>query len=323
MRRGGDCRGMPIRRRISDHALDGGRGAYCLAFPDADAIDPQRWQGLLDTLGLLEERLDALFNNSPDAAVATLYAYTTSLHQQIQAVRQAPERWASLLLWLNQEARAELSRLILAVLESEASAPNAEMLSGLRIVSERFQHHLTTLQRDMDLFLPWLLPLDQPPSLFTQPDSPPILLSGWHNLVAAFPVAPRLCDLAAICETAYSHVQHIQTLLQDERGSTHQIHEARTWCDQLAERLNSTQLRVKTLLAGYRNLALRAEANFQATDFGFLFNTQRKVFHIGYNVTGERLDDNCYDLLASEARLGSLLAIAKRDVPPNHSPVMI
>ena len=44
-------------------------------------------------------------------------------------------------------------------------------------------------------------------------------------------------------------------------------------------------------------------------DFGFLFNTQRKVFHIGYNVAGDRLDDNFYDLLASEARLASFLAI--------------
>ena len=101
-------------------------------------------------------------------------------------------------------------------------------------------------------------------------------------------------------------------------GSADQVHEALTWCNQLGERLNSTQLRVKTLLAGYRNLALQAEGFFQAMDFGFLFNTQRKVFHIGYNVTSEKLDDNFYDLLASEARLGSLLAIAKRDVPQNH-----
>ncbi len=42
------------------------------------------------------------------------------------------------------------------------------------------------------------------------------------------------------------------------------------------------------------------------------------MFHIGYNVTGDKLDDNFYDLLASEARLASFLAIAKREVPPSH-----
>ncbi|MBN1920969.1 MAG: hypothetical protein JW892_06975 [Anaerolineae bacterium] len=290
----------------------------CLASPNAEAINPQRWQGLLDTLGLLEESLDDCLANSSNATVMSLYTYTTSLRQQIQTVRHTPECWASLLVWLNQEAWAELSHLILAVLESEAFAPNAEMLSGLRIISERFQHHLTNLQRDMDLFLPWLSLLDKPPSLFIQPDSPPILLSGWRTLVDAFPVTPRLRDLAAICETAYSHVQSIQNLLQDNYNTSDQMREALSWCNQLGACLNSTQLRVKTLLAGYQNLAFRAEAFFEAMDFGFLFNTQRKVFHIGYNVTREKLDDNCYDLLASEARLGSLLAIAKHDVPQTH-----
>src|SRR5258708_857888 len=53
-------------------------------------------------------------------------------------------------------------------------------------------------------------------------------------------------------------------------------------------------------------------------DFSFLFSAQRKVFHIGYNVTSGRLDENCYDLLASEARLGSLLTIANHEVSQQH-----
>jgi cyclic beta-1,2-glucan synthetase len=42
------------------------------------------------------------------------------------------------------------------------------------------------------------------------------------------------------------------------------------------------------------------------------------VFHIGYNASTERLDPSYYDLLASEARIASLIAIAKGDVPPSH-----
>ena len=53
-------------------------------------------------------------------------------------------------------------------------------------------------------------------------------------------------------------------------------------------------------------------------EFGFLFDLQRQVFHIGYNVTTGKLDSNHYDLLASEARLASLVAIAKGDVPQSH-----
>ena len=55
-----------------------------------------------------------------------------------------------------------------------------------------------------------------------------------------------------------------------------------------------------------------------AMDFRFLYDDQRKVFVIGYNVTDGRRDNSFYDLLASEARLASFIAIAKGDVPQEH-----
>ncbi|MGH7913900.1 MAG: GH36-type glycosyl hydrolase domain-containing protein, partial [Candidatus Binataceae bacterium] len=52
--------------------------------------------------------------------------------------------------------------------------------------------------------------------------------------------------------------------------------------------------------------------------FDFLFDPARHLFSIGYRVAGGSLDSNCYDLLASEARLASFVAIAKGDVPALH-----
>ncbi len=53
-------------------------------------------------------------------------------------------------------------------------------------------------------------------------------------------------------------------------------------------------------------------------DFGFLFDEQRSLLSIGYQLNEGRLDGSCYDLLASEARLASLVAIAKGDVRTRH-----
>jgi cyclic beta-1,2-glucan synthetase len=53
-------------------------------------------------------------------------------------------------------------------------------------------------------------------------------------------------------------------------------------------------------------------------DFAFLLEPDRKLLSIGYSIPDSRLDNNCYDLLASEARLASLFAIAKGDVPVKH-----
>ena len=53
-------------------------------------------------------------------------------------------------------------------------------------------------------------------------------------------------------------------------------------------------------------------------DFGFLYHRKRHLFHIGYRVAEHQLDSGFYDLLASESRLTSLLAIAKGEVPVRH-----
>ena len=65
-------------------------------------------------------------------------------------------------------------------------------------------------------------------------------------------------------------------------------------------------------------LALLAEGMVQAMDFRFLFDSSLRLFSIGYRVTEGMLDPSSYDLLASEARLASFVAIAKGDVSPRH-----
>ncbi len=55
-----------------------------------------------------------------------------------------------------------------------------------------------------------------------------------------------------------------------------------------------------------------------AMNFTFLLKPHRMLLSIGFNVAESRLDTSDYDLLASEARLASFIAIAKRDVPARH-----
>ncbi|MBI3286810.1 MAG: hypothetical protein HYZ68_02055, partial [Chloroflexi bacterium] len=65
-------------------------------------------------------------------------------------------------------------------------------------------------------------------------------------------------------------------------------------------------------------LARMAGEMLEGMDFGFLYDPARKLFAIGYRLPDGRLDPGYYDLLASEARLASFIAIARGDVPPWH-----
>ncbi len=73
-----------------------------------------------------------------------------------------------------------------------------------------------------------------------------------------------------------------------------------------------------SLAARLSAIASLAEEMVQDMDFQFLFDPTSKLFSIGYRVADSTLDPGRYDLLASEARLASFLAIAKGDVPPQH-----
>jgi len=65
-------------------------------------------------------------------------------------------------------------------------------------------------------------------------------------------------------------------------------------------------------------LAATAGKLLDAMKFDFLFDTTRQLLSIGYRVTDGSLETNCYDLLASEARLASFVAIAKGEIPARH-----
>ena len=54
------------------------------------------------------------------------------------------------------------------------------------------------------------------------------------------------------------------------------------------------------------------------TDFSVLYSRERKLFSIGFNIEENKLTDSYYDLLASEARQASLIAIAQGAIPIKH-----
>ncbi|MEA2712468.1 MAG: cyclic beta,2-glucan synthetase, partial [Gemmatimonadales bacterium] len=65
-------------------------------------------------------------------------------------------------------------------------------------------------------------------------------------------------------------------------------------------------------------VAERAYDYAMEMDFKFLYDADRKLFAIGFQQGTHSLDGSYYDLLASEARLASFVAVAKNDIPVDH-----
>ncbi len=294
----------------------------CLAMPDVRVFRWERWQGMLDTLALLGEGVQAADDKQKPSP---LHAALAEIRRQVLAVKDEPQRWLQVLETLSQRALPEIDQLLMEVVEVRPHGLTPEALDGLRLCSERVRHHVMSMRREVELLVPWVALVDHPPALFTEADAGPRRLEMWRQLVDALPVTTRLGQIPVLSRTADGKLESLRSLLAAGASSSPSDHaadrklgEALAWCTHLAEALQSARLAAGSLLIGYRHISERCEAIVQATDYSFLFDRRRQVFHIGFNQDAGKLDDNHYDLLASEARLASLVAIAKRDVPLSH-----
>jgi cyclic beta-1,2-glucan synthetase len=74
----------------------------------------------------------------------------------------------------------------------------------------------------------------------------------------------------------------------------------------------------QALIERIENIDRIAGTMFDEMEFGFLLDPARQLLSIGFQCAEGTLDPSCYDLLASEARLASFIAIAKGDITPKH-----
>jgi cyclic beta-1,2-glucan synthetase len=85
--------------------------------------------------------------------------------------------------------------------------------------------------------------------------------------------------------------------------------------EQLRASLPSAAQNLRNLAGALRSIAQHAERLADATEFAFLADPGRKILSIGFDVRGQKLHEACYDMMASEARIGTFLAIARDEIP--------
>ncbi len=118
-------------------------------------------------------------------------------------------------------------------------------------------------------------------------------------------------SLLAIAESADQRLADL-TELEDEAGDPTVVADLR------AIAAGVRDPRPAELLSRLRRLADSAEDLAVAMDFRPLYRPDRHLFAIGFNLVQNRLDNTCYDLIASECCLTSYLAVARGEAPRRH-----
>jgi len=130
----------------------------------------------------------------------------------------------------------------------------------------------------------------------------PDRFSDLHNIDEI----PTLRDLAGL---AVEWVPTIEDRLRSDATS-----EERLWWGELHPLITEASHHARSRIAVIERLA-RQSGELADMEYDFLFDQARHLLAIGYNVGERRRDSSYYDLLASEARLASFVAIAQGKLP--------
>lgn len=254
-----------------------------LGLADERILPPRLFAGLGDTLDLAGETADA-------TAAGTLAAFRKRLETAISAPPETLVAMRLVLLQLLADSGDLLAATVAKLKTRDETRPENEANEWALALAAQLDDALA----EVAILAPWLA---LPPA--------PGGLEGFAQRVSVLAV-PALIDMVRLKDQLVPEIdlQLVAELTQDQ-------------CDWLAE------LR-QCLLAGCGEACRRiAQIDALASDCGelaeldyeFLFDKERHLLSIGYNVTERRVDTSYYDLLASEARLCNFVAIAQGQLP--------
>lgn len=276
---------------------------------NAPILAPQRWEGLLDTLFLLRE---ACAPADDSQRRPTLQARVTKTREKIEAGRKDPFRWSPTLESLAKDDLPALNREVIGWLDENSAELDRETLRRCRIWANRLTYQVHDMRRQIRYLARWVPLLSDPPSTGEAPED-----RAYHNLRDRLDPTLPLGQLHARLNSALAEMESILEGALDEATSEDKPLES-PWREQVYQALKDSHRRTTEFASELENSRARMESLLETMDFEFLFDRQRKIFHIGYNLDTRQFDPNYYDLLASESRITSLIAIAKGDVPQSH-----
>ncbi|HWA83435.1 MAG TPA: glucoamylase family protein, partial [Fimbriimonadaceae bacterium] len=160
----------------------------------------------------------------------------------------------------------------------------------------------------LDRHYPWLDVLESPPE------------SGMLSLGPGAHAARReaLSESPSLWMLATGTVSGLTELISHYGKVESATPEVREWLGRLsAKAAEGRSASTETQGLAEYTMTLIADLD-REMDMKFLYDRERRLFAIGFNVAEQRLDHSYYDLIASEARLSSFLAIARGEVPTEH-----
>ncbi|MBE0687163.1 MAG: hypothetical protein IH585_14325 [Anaerolineaceae bacterium] len=278
------------------------------------------WQGYLDTISNLTRTLNAMRNKKHDQFIEKIIRQIEQMEEEIWHLKTEPNRWYELYLNVNGKFWPDLSKQLIELIDAGRSSFSLDAMRNLQEVATQVTRHHQVIKRTITELVPWIPLFEQTPEFFEENH----LLDEVQKLQKKLPYNPNLYKINVFVRNGLSNTAALRNKLKEIQPSkvTNEevvmVRAALEWLDGLEQALVQAEGNAEALIKSFSEISNRAEIFVEEMDFKFLYHPQRRIFHIGLNLDVGELDKNYYDLLASEARIASIIALAKGDVPKSH-----
>jgi cyclic beta-1,2-glucan synthetase len=288
----------------------------CRELINRPLINPQWYAGIADALELARESLRGISDDRRTHTVTrkqldeALDTVAASLLSMPTAPVDVADRLAELAL--HADTVTDMARTLTVERGEDA---DAEVLVWAEAIRACVKSH----ERDLEVLKPWarLAAMNIDQETFPEDTIEEYVHKGvtWKTFVALLNSIRNLADLPDRSEEALGILAHNRAkLVTPTVGNAGSFDGASA----MVEALERSALAAQSLERRLTALAEHAGKLFAEMEFGFLFDAGQRLLTIGYRLADSSLDPSYYDLLASEARLASFVAIAKGDVPVRH-----
>ncbi len=279
---------------------------------DAPLFSPALTDGVAESLRLVEEALARLQPRGARFVSPALDAFESRLAAVRKAAAAKPNHLIGWSEWVRQ-LRSDAARLpeLLEGVQKGMGIKATEFSTKLGLLTA----HVDGLSRDADTFVPWLRSLAA--NDLVMQCGPP-WQTAWDDLIAALGSTLSLNQLCELRSRLEPQLERMQATIANGELSSETVPSARIWLDTFVANLERSVEQASICRERYQWIGRRYETLALEMDFTLLYNSQRRLFSVGFNLEDGRLDRAHYDLLASEARIASQVAIAKGDTDHRH-----
>jgi cyclic beta-1,2-glucan synthetase len=287
----------------------------CAEMREAPIIASSRWDGLVDALGLLEETARSLGRSDAHPMGQLLGEWVADMTEDAVQARNHLERWDPI---LDPGRITELGDLLGESIDASDATAGRSTLHALRIWIDRIDEQLGEIRQDLELLLPWHSLLFTRLPKLEDTGARRYLAEAVRELKRLLPADSSLTDIPRCGDQARALLETVKESITefDIVGDDRNVIES--WIENFQQAIANAVSNGARLEAELHGLMRASASLVESMDFRLLYDESERLFFIGFNLSSNRSDPHHYDLLASEARLASFIAIATHQVPVEH-----